>query len=190
MDWEEEEKKSMWKLAHTVMPLQQSSQWSDIIQFSEVFLAKYYLNCTTLLPWWLWVIMEWHLSFYFFLHFLLLPFSLLLLSLRLHISQCSAFGITPLKSLTLPVPAAAMTTVGEPREGSESVSVIVCLIANLWTTCACMCTVQTLFFSLGALSFCTCAYNCRSAYFCLFTKLKPRQQHRILLSNYRAGWHL
>ncbi len=79
-----------------------------------------------------------YLSFFFFL-FLdrFLVSSRSLLSLRLHISQRSASGITPLKSLSA-VPTAAMTTVRELCV-SETVSVIVCLIANLSAVCACMC---------------------------------------------------
>ena len=70
---------------------------------------------------------------------------LLPLSLQLHISQRSAFGITPPKSLPpslslslSAVPTAAMTTAGELCV-SESKSVIVCLIANLWAVCVCVC---------------------------------------------------
>lgn len=59
------------------------------------------------------------------------------LSLRLHISHRAAFGITPQKSLSA-VPTAAMTTAGEPCV-IESISVMVCLIANRRATRACMC---------------------------------------------------
>lgn len=83
---------------------------------SEVFFSLLLLKWPQCGAWWLWVMME-RLIWVSFerlgccLDPPLLP-SHLLLSPPLHISQCSAFGITPLKS-PCAVPTAAMTTAGE-----------------------------------------------------------------------------
>lgn len=117
-----------------------------------------------------------YLSFFSFfwdplLLFLLLVPSHLLLSLQLHISQRSAFGISPLKSPSA-VPTAAMTTAGELRV-SESTSVIVCLIANFWAMGANMCAYSTdtwaAYFPFILTSVCSSLWACASL--AVFVKL-------------------
>lgn len=184
------------------MPLQHSRQWSHILQFSKVFLVKCYLNGTDLLPggfgsWWNDIFHKFLSSSFFFLNPFLLP-SHLLLSLRLHISQRSAFGITTLKSLSV-VPTAAMTTAGELCV-SESVSAIVCLIANLGAMRARMCVYSTdtwtAYFFLLWTCFVAHVCNCRSACVAqtccrgVYPFVSIFQQHKTFFGNYRAGWHL
>lgn len=117
-----------------------------------------------------------YLSFFSFfwdplLLFLLLVPSHLLLSLQLHISQRSAFGISPLKSPSA-VPTAAMTTAGELCV-SESISVIVCLIANFWAMGANMCAYSTdtwaAYFPFILTSLCSSLWACASL--AVFVKL-------------------
>lgn len=135
MNWEEEERFPCGNWHST--PLKRSRQWSQTVHFWEVsfdyILLKRGSSAGQLCS-----VTERHIWLHVFGRFHPSPRSLL--PLRLHISQCSAFGITPLKSLSA-LPTAAMTTAAELC-ASESRSVIVCLIAN-HGVCVRVCTAQT-----------------------------------------------